>query len=191
MRTCLLLPLLLLAPAFARADDPPVGGAPGRRRQGAEGPAHGRLHRHRRRHGRRLAEGRVGAAAPPADATHAYETRVKVLYSPTGLYVLMDATDRRLTATMKEDFLDLWNEDVFEFFLWPDEKQPVYFEYEISPLGFELPILVPEPRRQVPRLAAVALRRRPQDAQGDLGRRWSGAIRRRGHRLEGRGVHPL
>jgi hypothetical protein len=68
---------------------------------------------------------------------------VKVLYSETGLYVLMDATDRAITATMKEDFLDLWTEDVFEFFLWPDERHPVYFEYEISPLGFELPILIP------------------------------------------------
>lgn len=72
-----------------------------------------------------------------------YETRVKMLYSATGLYVLMDAADRRITATMDEDFADLWNEDVFEFFLWPDERYPVYFEYEISPLGFELPILIP------------------------------------------------
>ncbi len=71
------------------------------------------------------------------------QTRVKVLYSETGLYVLMDGADRKITATMKEDFLDLWNEDVFEFFLWPDERYPVYFEYEISPLGFELPILIP------------------------------------------------
>ncbi len=74
---------------------------------------------------------------------HQYRTRVKMLYSRTGLYVLMDAEDRTLTATMKEDFLDLWKEDVFEFFLWPDERYPVYFEYEISPLGFELPILIP------------------------------------------------
>jgi len=74
---------------------------------------------------------------------HQYQTRVKMLYSRTGLYVLMDAEDRTLTATMKEDFLDLWKEDVFEFFLWPDERHPVYFEYEISPLGFELPILIP------------------------------------------------
>jgi hypothetical protein len=72
-----------------------------------------------------------------------YQTRVKTLYSKTGLYVLMEAQDRTLTATMKEDFLDLWNEDVFEFFLWPDERYSVYFEYEISPLGFELPILIP------------------------------------------------
>jgi len=72
-----------------------------------------------------------------------YETRVKVLYSDSGLYVLMDATDAKITATLTDDFLDLWNEDVFEVFLWPDEDHPVYFEYEISPLGYELPILVP------------------------------------------------
>ena len=74
---------------------------------------------------------------------HKYQTRVKVLYSQTGLYVLMDAEDTTIAATMNEDFLDLWNEDVFEFFLWPDERYSVYFEYEISPLGCELPILIP------------------------------------------------
>ena len=74
---------------------------------------------------------------------HPYETRFKVLYSATGLYVLMDGTDRKLTATMKEDFMDLWHEDVYEVFLWTDERHPIYFEYEISPLNRELPILVP------------------------------------------------
>ncbi len=72
-----------------------------------------------------------------------YQTRVRVLYSATGLYVLMDGSDARITATMTEDFLDLWNEDVFEVFLWTDQTYPLYFEYEISPLGHELPILVP------------------------------------------------
>jgi hypothetical protein len=72
-----------------------------------------------------------------------YDTRVKVLHSPTGLYCLMDGTDRETTARMSDDFLDLWNEDVFEVFLWTDERYPVYFEYEISPLGHELPILIP------------------------------------------------
>lgn len=74
---------------------------------------------------------------------HQYQTRIKMLYSKNGLYVLMEAEDRTITATMNADFLDLWNEDVFEFFFWPDERHPIYFEYEISPLGFELPILIP------------------------------------------------
>jgi hypothetical protein len=72
-----------------------------------------------------------------------YSARVKMLYSATGIYVLMEGTDRRLTATMTEDFENLWTEDVFEVFLWPDQRFPLYFEYEISPLGYELPILIP------------------------------------------------
>ena len=70
-------------------------------------------------------------------------TRIKVAYATAGLYVLMDAADTKLTATYEEDFSDLWKEDVFEAFLWPDERDPLYFEYEISPLGRELPILIP------------------------------------------------
>jgi len=72
-----------------------------------------------------------------------YDTRVKMLYSNTGVYVLMEGSDRKLTATMNEDFMDLWNEDVFEVYFWPDEQYSVYFEYEISPLDHELPILIP------------------------------------------------
>jgi hypothetical protein len=72
-----------------------------------------------------------------------YETRIKALYSMTGVYFLMDATDKKITATIQEDYQDLWNEDCFEVFLWPDEKQSLYFEYELSPLGKELPILIP------------------------------------------------
>lgn len=75
--------------------------------------------------------------------TYPYETTVKMLYSASGLYVFMEGTDRVLSATMQDDFLDLWTEDVYEFFLWPDERYPIYFEYEISPLGYELPILIP------------------------------------------------
>ena len=74
---------------------------------------------------------------------HDYAARFKMLYSANGLYVLLDGTDKRVTATLNEDFADLWNEDVFEFFLWTDERLPIYFEYEISPLGKELPILIP------------------------------------------------
>lgn len=74
---------------------------------------------------------------------HSYEARFKVLYSKTGLYVLLDGTDQKLTATFQEDFANLWTEDVFEVFLWTDERHPIYFEYEISPLNRELPILVP------------------------------------------------
>lgn len=72
-----------------------------------------------------------------------YSTRGKVVYSNTGLYFLLDCEDRQLTCTMKQDFMDIYHEDVIEVFLWPNQEQDLYFEYEISPLNVELPILVP------------------------------------------------
>ncbi|MFO0936456.1 MAG: carbohydrate-binding family 9-like protein [Gemmataceae bacterium] len=73
----------------------------------------------------------------------ARETKFKLLYSPTGLYCLAQSADEKITATMTEDFQNLWTEDCFEMFLWPDERDTIYFEYEISPLNRELPILCP------------------------------------------------
>ena len=46
-----------------------------------------------------------------------------------------------MTATIHADFMDLWKEDVVEVFLQTDQD-PLYFEYEISPLNYELPILI-------------------------------------------------
>lgn len=71
-----------------------------------------------------------------------YTTKAKLLYSETGMYFLFHCQDEKITATMNANLMDLWNEDVVEIFLWPDEKYPVYFEYELSPLNFELPIIV-------------------------------------------------
>ena len=69
-------------------------------------------------------------------------TAAKILYSETGIYFLFDCQDRKITSTMNADFMDLWLEDVVEVFLWPDENSSVYFEYEISPMNYELPILI-------------------------------------------------
>ncbi len=74
---------------------------------------------------------------------HELLTQAKVLYSKTGMYFLMQCEDEKLTATLTEDFADLYNEDVVEVFLWTDEAQPLYLEYELSPLNYELPIIVP------------------------------------------------
>lgn len=72
-----------------------------------------------------------------------YKTKVKVLYSESGIYFLFDCEDTKLTSTMKNDNMNLWEEDVVELFLWTDEDFPVYFEYELSPFNYELPIIVP------------------------------------------------
>lgn len=72
-----------------------------------------------------------------------YQTRAKLLYSETGIYALFHCSDKKITATLREDFADLWKEDVVEIFFWTDESTPLYFEYELSPLNYELAILVP------------------------------------------------
>jgi hypothetical protein len=70
-------------------------------------------------------------------------TRTKVLYSDRGIYFLFFCEDQKITATLEGDYTALYKEDVVEVFLWPDESFPIYFEYEVSPLNYELPILVP------------------------------------------------
>jgi Carbohydrate-binding family 9 len=72
-----------------------------------------------------------------------YNTRFKILYSDSGIYCLYECEDQKITATLKGDHLDLFNEDVIEAFFWADESIPVYFEYELSPLNYELILMVP------------------------------------------------
>jgi len=83
------------------------------------------------------------ALSPLKDPGPVYETRTKVLYSDSGIYFLFWCEDKHITSTLKEDFADLYNEDVVEVFLWTDEEHPLYFEYELSPHNYELPIIIP------------------------------------------------
>jgi hypothetical protein len=80
---------------------------------------------------------------PVTEGEDPRQTKVKALYSETGVYFLFFNEDKILTASKTADFEKLWLEDVAEVFLWPDTTQTVYFEYEISPLNYELPLLVP------------------------------------------------
>jgi hypothetical protein len=77
------------------------------------------------------------------DTLNSKKTKFKTLYSDSGIYFLFNNEDAFLTASKTSDFDSLWLEDVNEVFLWPDTSNTIYFEYEISPLNFELPILVP------------------------------------------------
>lgn len=70
------------------------------------------------------------------------KTFVKVLYSDTGIYFLFRCEDDLVSATITSHFEEIWREDVVEVFIWPNESEEVYFEYELSPLNYELPILV-------------------------------------------------
>ena len=75
-----------------------------------------------------------------------HQTKAKLLYSDKGIYTIFWCEDNQITATLKEDMADLYNEDVVEIFFWTDERFPLYFEYELSPLNYELAILVPNMR---------------------------------------------
>jgi len=142
------------APAEPRGGDTPAGAA---QAPGSPRPMVGAISRKTLRVKRTTDFAVTGQGSAPAwaaapwdplvrrgDKGADYKTQLKALYSDKGLYFLMQGDDTRVTATMKEDFADLWKEDVFEVFLWTDERTPLYFEYEISPLGYELPILVPK-----------------------------------------------
>lgn len=72
-----------------------------------------------------------------------YNTQLKFLYSDSGVYCLYVLEDNAITSTLREDFADIYNEDVVECFFWTDESSPIYFEYELSPYNYELPIIVP------------------------------------------------
>ena len=70
-------------------------------------------------------------------------TRCKQGRSATGLYLLVDCVDTRIDCTHTVDGADLFQEDVVEWFLQPDPALPLYVEYEISPLGHHLVLIVP------------------------------------------------
>lgn len=72
-----------------------------------------------------------------------YSSKFKILYSENGIYCLYVSEDSLITSTLREDFADIYNEDVVEVFFWPNENSNIYFEYELSPHNYELPILVP------------------------------------------------
>lgn len=76
------------------------------------------------------------------DREEGKKTRAKLLYSDTGLYVLFESEDHFLTTPFEQDFEELWHGDVVEIFLMPDSSRPHYFEYELSPLNYELPLIV-------------------------------------------------
>jgi hypothetical protein len=71
-----------------------------------------------------------------------YQTQFKILYSDKGIYCLYKCEDSAITCTLKEDFAALFREDVVEAFFWPDTSRVIYFEYELSPLNYELPLVI-------------------------------------------------
>jgi hypothetical protein len=62
-----------------------------------------------------------------------YETRLRALWAPEGLYLRWDADDPAPWATMTRRDDHLWDEEVVEIFLDPAWAGKDYWELEISP----------------------------------------------------------
>lgn len=67
-----------------------------------------------------------------------YQSKFRIIYSATGIYVLFYGEDDKITTKPYKDFEDIYNGDVFEVFFHPKPQTPVYFEYEINHLSKEL-----------------------------------------------------
>ncbi len=105
-----------------------------------------------------------------------YKTKMKILYSETGIYCLYQCEDKIITSTIKADFEDIYNEDVVEAFFWPEESSIIYFEYELSPYNYELPILVPNYNGKF-------LGWRPWHYEGDKKTRHAATINKEGEKV--------
>lgn len=72
-----------------------------------------------------------------------YESKFKILYSSTGIYLLFDGKDHKITTPFNKDFDNLYEGDVFEVFFHSNPKVPLYFEYEINQLNKEVVLIIP------------------------------------------------
>ena len=71
-----------------------------------------------------------------------YNSKSKMLYSEKGLYVLFAGEDEQITTKNYKDDDEIYEGDVFEFFLQPDPSKPPYFEYEINQLDKQLILIL-------------------------------------------------
>ncbi|MEJ7682400.1 MAG: carbohydrate-binding family 9-like protein [Segetibacter sp.] len=78
-----------------------------------------------------------------------YESKFKILYSSTGIYVLLNGKDGKITTKFDQDFENLYEGDVFEVFFHPNPKLPLYLEYEINQLNKELVLIIPHLKESI------------------------------------------
>ncbi|HTE08920.1 MAG TPA: carbohydrate-binding family 9-like protein, partial [Flavitalea sp.] len=67
-----------------------------------------------------------------------YGTQFKMIYADKGIYLLFRGEDEKVTTKNYKDFEEIYEGDVYEVFFHPDPAVPLYFEYEINPMGREL-----------------------------------------------------
>jgi len=78
-----------------------------------------------------------------------YPSKFKIQYSHTGIYLLFEGTDSKITTSDYEDMDRIWNGDVFEVFFHPNPKEPIYFEYEVNQFGKQLLLTISKSKNGV------------------------------------------
>ncbi len=81
------------------------------------------------------------------EGTVSHRTEVRMAYDAEWLYIRYDCEDDRTVCQMKEDELDLWDEDVVELFVDAGNDQRDYLEFEWNPLGYKVDLLIVWPER--------------------------------------------
>jgi hypothetical protein len=67
-----------------------------------------------------------------------YSSKSKMLYSENGIYILFAGEDDLISTKDYKDDEEIYEGDVFEFFLHTDPAKPPYFEYEINQMEKQL-----------------------------------------------------
>ena len=119
-----------------------------------------------------LRDARTGA--PPR-----LKTALRVGWRAGTLCVRFDGRDDGIVAMHTRRDAPLWEEDVFEVFLSPEEPPRVYYEFEVNPLGtlFDARVVSPDLRRATMR-ADTAWDCPGFEARVTRGpRRWSASLR--------------
>lgn len=71
-----------------------------------------------------------------------YSSKSKMLYSEKGLYLLFAGDDALISTKDYKDDDEIYEGDVFEFFLQPDPAKHTYFEYEINQIDKQLILIL-------------------------------------------------
>lgn len=70
-------------------------------------------------------------------------TKAKLLWDRDNIYFFAEMEDADLYADVKEHDGQCWDNDVFELFFKPDDKQPGYYEFQANALGTKLDMFLP------------------------------------------------
>jgi hypothetical protein len=80
----------------------------------------------------------------------ATKTDAKMLWDDQNLYFAFECEDTDIFATMKVRDQHLWEEEVVEIFIDPDNDQQNYIELEVNPLNTFLDLFVLKPIVPIP-----------------------------------------